>query len=236
MVEISGTKWAEHLNIEALAGAISAGRKLVGGRTAWMLNDTERLSYHQLLPSYRSPGTAAVVPELRLRLRRNGDESTPGCVVAVGGTSETQTLEQLARLGARLLLQEDELAHFEASAVSFFLSGGDRLNEFGLLRTDDVLHVAFAGAEKFGAMQKLGKLGSTKVSTVQLPNPFTIRLEKVDVNQLSEVNQVDQYFAARIYLEFVLVDGALDAALTAAPGVIPPGPGQRPNAAWYLER
>ena len=193
--------------------------------------DSDRLGYQQMLTSFRSH-VPVTVPELRLRLRRNGQEGSAGCVVRVGGSTDVQSLEQLARLSASLLLQEDEQAHFEASEVSFFLSGGDCLKEFGLLRTDDVVHVAFAGSEKFGAMKKLNKPAEAE----PLRNPFLIRLDKIDVNQLSEVNQVDQYFAARIYLEFVLVDGAQDAALMASPGVIPPGPGRRPNAAWYLER
>ena len=177
----------------------------------------------------------AVVPQMRLQLHRNGDESTPGRAVCVGGSTTIQSLEQLAQLAAGLFLKEDEQAHFEPSAASFFLCGGVLLAEFELLRADDVIYVAFARKEVFGEMRHLRKPEAPNTTRAQLSTILCIRLEKVDFNQISEVNQVDQYFAARVYVEFVVVDGALDESLV-APGVVPPSSDRRPNAAWYLER
>ena len=64
-----------------------------------------------------------------------------------------------------------------------------------------------------------------------------VHLQRVDFNQLGEVDQVHQFFTARVYLEFILVDGANDPHLMHdLSNVVPPSEGVRPNAAWYLER
>jgi hypothetical protein len=65
--------------------------------------------------------------------------------------------------------------------------------------------------------------------------PLEIRLSKLDLNQLAEIDAKAGCFYAVVYLE-LLVPGAASDEVLSAPGLVPPSPPLRPNAAWYLER
>ena len=198
-----------------------------------VLNEAGDSARAMLASLSQGRGSQSAAGGFRVRLRRNGTDI--GKVARVGGGTEITSLHALARLAATLLLPPEEYEHADMARATFYsyLAGGDTLDDFGLLCPDDVLYVAF-GAEEFGTLTPLSHATASEAA-FELPKPYRIRLDRVDVNQLSEVNQVDQHFAARVYLEFALIDGARDADLM-KPGVVPPGPGRKPNAAWYLER
>jgi hypothetical protein len=68
------------------------------------------------------------------------------------------------------------------------------------------------------------------------PIPLEVTLDKVDLNQLAEIESKYSCFKAQLYIEMLIIGKGEDEDLN-APGLVPPQPPFRgPNAAWYLSQ
>jgi hypothetical protein len=66
-------------------------------------------------------------------------------------------------------------------------------------------------------------------------SPWTIVVDKVDLNQLMDIDCKNHCYMAYVYVELLVLNAAGDEAM-AAPGIVPPKPPLMPNAGWYLDR
>ena len=169
-------------------------------------------------PGGRLSGGDRAATGFRLRLRDYRNKMAHGHVVVVGSGTAMTSLPSLIEVAANELLSAYRRTQVALEETCVYLEGGDLVHDFDMLAPDDAVYFAF-----------------TTNHSYELPRPYQIQLKRVDVLQISNIHQVDQYFGANVYFEFILKNGALDTELI-QPGVVPPGVGARPNAAWYLER
>ena len=79
---------------------------------------------------------------MRVRLRRNGSD-TSGVAVGVGEGTPLTTLQQLAAHAVEHLLSKEEAV--DPAGVLLYLPGGDRLTGFAEIERDDAIYAAFRG-------------------------------------------------------------------------------------------
>ena len=66
--------------------------------------------------------------------------------------------------------------------------------------------------------------------------PWKVVLDKVDLNQLTDIDSKLRCFTAYVYVELLVLNAADDPTMS-APGVVPPKPPELlASAGWYLER